>query len=126
MRETREIYSMVDKLDPAGGGERSEVVAVRCRAGHEPRAGGELLAVFPFGNGPDVLRVGGTAPWQVPEHRRVASHRGRRVQEVRMQPIDIVRHLRREDQRLTEAANAVRRYIAREVAQPLLTRLAIR
>jgi len=117
---------MVDELDPAGRRERGEMISVRCRTGYEPRARRELLALFPLRNGPDVLRMSGRTPRQALEHRGVARHRGRGMQEVRVQPVNVVTQLRREDQRLTEPPDAVRRGIASQVAQPLLPRRSIR
>ena len=107
-REAREVESMVDKFDLAIGRQGREVIAVCRRTGHEPLAFAQFFTLFPFGSGPDILRVGRSAPWQPAQKRSVASDRRRRMKEVRMQPTDVLRQFIGEHQRLTKAADPIR------------------
>ena len=124
-RKAFEIDAVIDQLDASGGRERCQVVAIGARAGHEPLALGELLALFPFRRGPDVLGVRRAAPGQRAQDRGIARDRRRRMQEVGMQPRHVARQLRGEHQRLSEAADAVGRRVAPQVAQPLGARFCI-
>ena len=72
LRESRQIDSVVNELDPPGRRERGKVIAVRLGAGHEPRARRELLALFPFRDRPDVLGMRRAGPRQAPQHRCIA------------------------------------------------------
>ena len=88
------------------------------RAGDQPVAGGELLALLPIGRRPDVLGMGRDAPGLARHEGGIAGDGGRGVQEMGVQPRDARRQLGRQHQRLAEAPAAVGRRVAAEVGQP--------
>ncbi len=116
--KAREIDAVIDELHAPARRKRGEMVAVDLGAGDEPVARGELLALLPFRGSPDVLGMRRAAPRQPEQHGSVARHGRGRVQEMRVQPLDIARQLGGEHQRLPEAADAIRGRVASEVAQP--------
>ena len=109
---------VVEVHGPARARERAQMPRVDLGAGRHPRAGVELFALFPFGRGPDVLRVRGAAPGEPAQQRRIAGHRRGRMQEMRVQVDDVVRQLGRQHEGLPDAANPVARGVAPEVAPP--------
>src|SRR6185437_9912608 len=88
------------------------------RAGDEPAAIGELLALLPIRQRPDVLGVRGAGPGEAAQQRGVARDRGRSVQEVRVQMRDLYGELGGKDERLAEAADAAPRRITRQIREP--------
>ncbi|MFQ5505576.1 MAG: hypothetical protein ACE5F1_12370, partial [Planctomycetota bacterium] len=84
--ESVKVQPVIDQLHAAAGGtQRLEVFAVRCRAGDRPVAVGKLLALFPHRRCPDVLGVCRAGPGQPREQARVSRHRRRRMQKMCMQ-----------------------------------------
>ena len=87
-------------------------------AGHHPLRVPELLALLPPRRRPDVLGVGGARPLEARKVRRVARDRRGGVEEMGVDVGDLPGQLVRHDERLAEAAHAVARRVAREVAKP--------
>ena len=98
--------------------ERGELRVAGARAGDGPIGAGELFGQLPVGRRPDVLGVRRDAPRQAAHQRRVARDAGRRVQEMRVDAAHLGRQLCRQNAGLAEAADAVRRAIAHEIAPP--------
>ena len=92
-----------------------QVVEIGAGAGDAPVRFGELLAQLPVGRRPDVLGVGGERPAHAADHRRVAGHGGRRVQEVGVEPVDIGRELAGKHAGLAEAPAPVDGRISLEI-----------
>ncbi len=113
-----EIEPVIGERDAPGWGKRGEVGMAGRRAGHQPAAIGEFFAFFPLRNRPDVLGMRRDRPRQAAQQRRIAGDRGRGVEEMRVQMADAVRQLARQDERLAEAADSIRRRVALEIAQP--------
>ena len=113
------VEPVVDQIDlTVRAGEAAQMAGVDLRARGHPGAGGELFALLPFGRRPDVLGVGRTAPGQAAQDGGVHRHRGRRVQEVRVQLDDVARQFGRQHERLPQAANPRPGRVAPEVAPP--------
>ena len=86
-REAGEIEAVIDQRTRSGSGASSARCSWPTRgAGDGPAGLGQLLAQLPLRRRPDVLGVRRDGPGQAADQRGVARDRGRRVQEVRVDP----------------------------------------
>ena len=95
-------------------------------AGHQPGRVLELLRNLPRRTGPDVLGMRRHAPRQAAQGSGIARDRGRRVQEMGVEPVDRGRQLGRQHQRLAPAPHPVGGGVAPEIGQefPACQRIA--
>ena len=122
--KAREIEPVIDEMDLSRRvGERAQIVEVGARAGDAPRGVGELSAKLPFRRRPDVLGVRRERPAHAADQRRVARDRCRRVEVMRVDPVDVGRQLARQHAGLAEAPAPVDRRIALQVGAKRLQRL---
>src|SRR5439155_14604989 len=107
-RKSLEVEAVIAEPDSVRARRKaSEVATADFRAGHNPFCFGQLCAFLPGRNCPDVLGMRRRRPIELRDHRRIAGHRRGRMKEMRVKMADIRWQLRREDQSLAEAADAV-------------------
>ena len=106
-RKPSGVEAVVIEVDERGPGAArlAQMPGIDVGAGRHPGAGVELFALLPFGRRPDVLRMRRAAPGETAQEGGVAGHRGRRVQEMRVQLDDVARQLGGQHERLPQAAN---------------------
>ena len=122
-RQVGEVEAVIDELQPfRSRGQLLEPLQAQGRAGHQPGTIGELFRHFPGFAGPDVLGVRRHAPRQAAHRGGVARHRGWRVQEMGVEPLDRGRQLGRQHQRLPPAPQSIGRGIAPEVGEEFAPR----
>ena len=117
-RQVGEVEAVIDELQPfRSRGQLLEPLQAQGRAGHQPGTIGELFRHFPRFAGPDVLGVRRHAPRQAAHRGGVARHRGWRVQEMGVEPLDRGRQFGRQHQSLPPAPQSIGRGIAPQVGE---------
>ena len=124
-RKARRVEPVIGQEHLGGRRQRAQMLGALRAAGGQPAAFGELLALLPFGRGPDVLGMGRAAPVEPGQPRGIAGHRGRGVQIVGVEQPDVRRQLGRQHQRLAEAPHPVGGRVAPQIAQPQPARRGI-
>src|SRR5690349_13624605 len=107
-RKASGVDSVIDEVDGCGvAADIAQMSGVERRARCRPRGCRELLALLPFWKRPDVLGMRRAAPREAADQGCVSRDRRRRMQEMRVHVGDVLWQLRREYDRLAEAARAV-------------------
>ncbi|CCM72168.1 hypothetical protein BN406_05886 (plasmid) [Sinorhizobium meliloti Rm41] len=107
-RETIEIEAVIAQMDPGLVLRQvPQVLIAASGAGHRPAGPVELARKLPILRGPDVLCMGRAGPGYAGDYAGIVRYRGRRVNEVGMQPRGVFRPFGDEHQRLTKTAEAV-------------------
>src|SRR5262249_26268713 len=87
-------------------------------AGHYPAGFGELRALLPFWQGPDILGMCRGCPAGPGDYAGIPGQGGGRMQKMGMQPGNIGREFSRQPQCLAEAADAIWGWVTPQIRKP--------
>src|SRR6516225_2235344 len=115
-RKSLKVEPVITKRDRVAARRQArEVAPPGLRTGHYPAGLGKFCAFLPYGNRPDIFGVRRNCPAETRDQRGIAGNRGRCMEEMCVEVVNIRWQLRRQYGSLAKAADAIRSRVASQI-----------